>query len=167
LLVSGIVELKNGNIHFVDADGVVMAEVFEKITVSVPFNQTVNYVGKRELTRYTLNIFGLKVPLFLRNIRGDYLKAKSVKRIKNSKAYLPVYLYETKYKVIESRSMVLDESTALEIARKAVKNRVGDCEIIANEEIITMDNGRLVLVSEITTLKDIAIKEKLLFSATN
>lgn len=167
LLVSGVVELKNGNTHFVDAKGAVMAEVFEKIKVSVPFEQNVKYIGNSSFNRFALNFFGLRIPLFLSNPKEDYLKTKSIKKLENGNAYLPIYLYKTKYRKIESRTVVLDETAALEVARKAVRNRIGDCEIIANEEKITTENDSLVLICEITTLKDIAIKENLLFNATN
>lgn len=167
LLVSGVVELKNGSVHFVRADGMVMAEVYENHKVSVPLKQTVKQLATKSSNRYALSLFGIKIPLYLGGGSGEYFKCCERMTISNGRAYLPFYLYKTNFREIEKHNISLSEEQALGIARESINKRLGDAEIIDKKEKIVCDDETLILESEITVIKNIAIKENLLINATN
>ncbi len=65
LLVSGIIENRDGNMLYVRANGSVMAETQERRTFTIPLIHTEQKETGRTETKWRVDLFGKKWPLFL------------------------------------------------------------------------------------------------------
>ncbi len=167
LLVSGVVELNNGNTHLVKSGGEIIGEVSERYTAVVPYKQTKQYLSGDKKHKYVLDFFSLKIPLYLGSNSGKHLKNTEQIVIKNENAYVPVFLHKTTFTPIIERRVTLSEEQALQIARDNIKKRLEGVEIISMQEKITSTDDALTLVCDTVVLKNIIKEQKILIGTTN
>ncbi len=167
LLVSGVVELSNGNTHFVHSSGKIIAEVSETFSATVPYKQTIIRLSDDSSIKYVLDFFGLRVPLYFGSTEGEYISKYSKHMISSSNSYVPIYLHRAQITTIKEETVQLSQEDAVNIARKNLEERLRDIEIISKtEEIVGNDQGVTVKYKTVL-LKDIAKTEILLINATN
>ncbi len=167
LLVSGIVELNNGNTHLVKCGGEIIGEVNEQHTATVPYNQVKQYLSKDKQHKYVLDFFSLKIPLYLGSNSGKYLKNTEQIVIRNANSYVPVFLHKTTFTEVRQRKITLSKEQALQIARDNIKKRLEEVEIISMQEKITSTGDALTLVCDAVVLKNIIKEQKILIGTTN
>ena len=167
LLVSGVVELSNGNTHLVRAGGKVIAEVEENYSVTVPLKQKIAKQSGRSGVRYTLDFFTLKIPLYLGSINYETIKETERKKFEYEGAYLPISIYKTSYKEIVMKDIELSCTEATEIAKEMINNRFSTDKIIEIKETVKEDTNAVTVSVTVKILKDIAKAEKILINTTN
>ncbi len=115
LLVSGIVNYGAGN-AFVHSSGEILAEIHEKQIVKVK-KITMNCAPSgKVLKRKALNFMGMKIPLYLGGVAGDYSVENTKRNLKLFGQEIPVVLYEKKY-IFENRMFYeINESDAKDIS---------------------------------------------------
>lgn len=167
LLVSGIYEYKDGSTVLEHASARIMADVSEIVTVTVPIKQKVNVLSHEEKVCHTLNFFGIKIPLYLGSFSDDYLRQEREIKMQNGKNYLPIYLQKSTFKKVSSEEIIISEDMAKTLARAELDKRFDGIKILSSEEKIVIENDAVVVTYEITTQRDIAKEEILLFGTTN
>jgi len=167
LLVSGVFEYKNGTTAMVASEGVIIAEVGETYSATVPLTQEINVLSGEVYSCKTLSIFGLKIPLYLGDYGDGYLRDEKIEKIEANGAYLPFYMHETQFRRVEKQTVFLSNEQAAAIAKEELDKKIEDYEIISKNEKIIENKDSITVTYDIVSLRDIAIKEKILFNTTN
>ncbi|MBR3594339.1 MAG: sporulation protein YqfD [Clostridia bacterium] len=167
LLVSGVMEYKDGSSAFVHSAGEIIAEVEEIYTVTVPLKQEIEVLSENVSRCYAISIFGLKIPLYFGDFKDDFISSNEKIMLKNSKNYLPIYFHKTGFKEIKKEFITLTEERAADIAREELDSRLKDVKIINKSEKIVQNQDSVSVICELITQRDIAKEEILLFGTTN
>ena len=167
LLVSGVVELSNGNTHFVHAGGKVLAEVDKEYTVSVPLNQKINYLSGDVTRRFLLKFFSFKIPLYLGSFSDNALMNIKEHTISFEESYLPISLYSGEAFNVAENETELSEEDAVKIAEDKINIVLDGKEIIEKNNVVIKNQGSVSVVCKVKLLIDIAREEFLLFNTTN
>ena len=121
VLVSGILELADST-HFVKSIGEIMAETTRSITVEGSFNrQSVNLTGKNK-AKSVLEIFGVKIPLYLGKEYREYTSELKAKNLKLFETELPITLYSRKFSFIERQNVTVNEKKLKEELNQKVED---------------------------------------------
>lgn len=166
LLVSGIIEYKDGTYRFSKSAGKVFAETERELTCFVPFeNQKVVRTGDI-ISRQVLSFFGLKIPLYLGTVKGSYETESEISLFNKNDMYLPVSITETKFYKTQSVSYTLTESQAKEVAREKLENikntELKEVEILSETAEILAQNNGITINAKFKCRENIAIKDLLL-----
>lgn len=169
LLVSGVEE-RNGATVFVHSAGSITAVTERELTVEGNYLQRHTEKSGRECTKRVLSAFGVKIPLYVGAVTGEYESEKSVKKLFLFGKELPLVLYEKKYRFTEVREEeltadALENRLFEELEEKARVEISGDYEV-KNREFDEIEGG-LRLKTLISTETDIAIQDIILFYAGN
>ncbi len=167
LLVSGIYEYKNGNTALVHSEGIIIAEVSESISATVPLKQEINVLSNKKSRRYTLSFFGLKVPLYLGEFGEEYLRDDELNRLESGENYLPIYMHKSVFRKVRKQEITLSPESAAQLAREELDKHIDGMEVLSKEESISENNDSVTVTYDIVTQRDIAKEEILLFSTTN
>lgn len=171
LLVSGVLEFKNGKTEFTRSHGKIICRTREKITVKIPYEQkTMIKTGKVD-SRSVLSTPFFDLPLFLEPIRYNYQKNIKVKKIEYNNNYLPIRIVSAKFYEIKENVILIDDDTAFSLAQNELKQKeddmLSDAKIIAKEVKKILRDDALLLKAEYICEKNIAIEEKIIFSTVN
>lgn len=90
LLISGVVQDKDGALQLVHARGEVVARTRRDLSVTVPFHDKVRTETGREVRRYTVNVFDYGIPLYFGALQGDYNRFSYTKNVELFGVRLPV-----------------------------------------------------------------------------
>ena len=165
-LVSGLTEYKDGTYKFVPSKGRIYAETEREISCFVPFRQSVTERSGKAVTRYAVSFFGLKIPLYLGSVKGEYQVKQDIKFFEQGGAYIPVRLYKTVFFKTETREVVFSEDEARKMAEEDLKSKEQDelqnVEILQKStEIQVVDSG-ILLTAKYSLKENIAKKDLLL-----
>lgn len=168
LLVSGIVEYKDGTTAFKHSEGEIVAQTKRELHYFVDFEQTVEQRTGKTAVRRVLNFFGFKIPLFLGNAGEDSQKKIKEHTFTYNNMQLPITLIEAKYYFKKSKMIVYDEKEATKLAKAGIK-RLEEVElknkrIISKKEAVTKKQDGVGLRAEYICEENIAMEEILLFS---
>ena len=143
LLVSGAVDFGNGN-SFTQAKGKISAYVkaAEKEKIGLYYD-SFSYNGK-DSKRYVLEFIGIKVPLYLGKVRGDYDLTYSSDDLYMFGGKLPIKLTEFRYKGKNMFKEELNEKTAKNLLKEQIQKRY----LSENKEIINISNENIVKVDD-------------------
>lgn len=100
VLVSGIIETAGGT-RFVRSVGQVEAEVIHNFTISKDYKTEVITETGKTSKKKVLEIFNVKIPLFLGGQTKDYREKTTVKNLKCFGVDLPIRLYTKEFKYIK------------------------------------------------------------------
>ncbi len=167
LLVSGIEEDSFGQTHFYASHGKVIAETYHthKFAQALEFSDK-QYTGQLK-KRYYLNLFGLKVPLFLAfHMEGDFERSQHYSPLILSKKQLPLGLYTLEYRGYQTNVGKYTPQQAEEILLRQIEEyeakELKNVTIIAKEtERGETENSCEITVSY-TLEEDIAKEEEIL-----
>ena len=167
LLVSGIIELKTGSTVFVEADAEVLAEVEYKKEVFVPFKQTETVSLGASSTRCVLQIFNIKIPLFLGSYdKPCYIERETVRPNING-ADLPIKLHCAYFTDTQKVTYTISEATAKKKCEEQMK-RVEESElpdiVSSAKAVFTVEKDGVRMKKSYICLEDIAKKEIILQS---
>ncbi len=143
LLVSGAVDFGNGS-SFTAAKGKITAYVKAAETEKIGLlNESFSYNGK-DSKRYVFEFLGIKVPLYLGKVRGDYDLSYSTKDLYMFGGKLPVKLTEFQYKGKNIFKEELNEETAKNLLKEQIQKRY----LSENKEIINISNENILKVDD-------------------
>lgn len=169
LLVSGISE-NFGTIHFLHADGVIIAKTKREFSAEGTFKQLKNTETGKDKKHYTLKLFNLSVPLFLENVKQNNNYECSIKTIKLFDNKIPIKIACEKYKFTKKVTINYSTEKLEEILYNDIKNQVENSNFInvceVNKEVIKTDKGILLKVTY-DCEENIARKEKILLNNEN
>ena len=164
ILVSGIIE-RLGNTNFVRSSGTVTATTERSITVSGDFKQTITEETGKIKHKRVLELFTLKIPLYLGSENGSYNEIVKTETASLFNQNLPIRIYEKEFRFTKKYELNyseerLKEKLSKEIKRKLQKDGVKEYKIIS-EEIKETENG-ISLTQIVTSEENIAVSEDLI-----
>lgn len=169
VLVSGIIENAGGT-RFVSSEGVVTAEITRTFKVSMPYteNKIIETGEKKE--RNVLEIFTLKIPLFLGNETEQCNTSFSEKQLKLFGVGLPIRVYKKEYRYTQKAEIkkTADEikSDLNEKMEKLLKKETNKDYKVKSTEFAE-DEKEITLKTTVVYTKNIAYKDFLLISTGN
>lgn len=162
LLVSGIIENRDGNMLYVHADAKVMAETEVSRTFSIPLSYTEREMTGETETRYRLDLFGKKWPLFLAAPEKSPCESERVLYEPQLGPFtLPVgveretlsYYRESERERTEEEALLLLRQMAEEYGEELEKS---GAQLLSAEESARTEGGKMELTAVYTLLEDIA-----------
>jgi len=162
IVISGIVEDKEGNSTFVHAAGKIMAETEYTLAAEVPYEQQIREKAGRRKTVRVLNFFSIPIPLsFGKAPAGDYEKQYAEKKLFN----LPVSLQTTVYDLVELRTETITEEEAQEKALRQLnlmeEKELSRVEIIGKNVQQFAENDKYKVVADYKCTENIAVEQKI------
>lgn len=143
VLVSGIQVTKNGNTAQVHSSAKIIAEVqFEK-TLSLDLAQYSKVYTGKEKTRYYLELFSLRIPLYLAaSVEGEYDLSASLNLLRLFGKEFPIGIGSLHYRFYEKQSGEL----SLEEGRKILREQFAQYEALelADTAILGRDIAEVV-----------------------
>ena len=171
LLVSGIIEYKNGKQDFVRSYGEITCRTKDELIVNIPLKQKNILLTEKTKKKTVLHTPFFDLPLFLNPIKFEYQKSITRRKIELFNNYIPIYLitanfYETRENIVE-----IGEDVALILAEKELnvkeKEMLSGGKIIAKESKIIKNKNSLQLKAEYLCEKNIAFEEKIVLGTVN
>ena len=164
LLVSGIIEGLNET-AFTKSLGSVYAETVREYKLKKDFEQTLTHSTGEMKTKKVLELFSLKIPLYLGKETKEYKSSTNVKNIKLFGKTLPIKIYSKHFSFNQKEKITFTKEQLYEqleknLYEKAEKDGVKDFTVISknyieNEKGITLE----VLIK---SKENIAISEEIL-----
>ncbi|MBE6729580.1 MAG: hypothetical protein E7568_05040 [Ruminococcaceae bacterium] len=167
LLVSGIVSYGDFN-RFVVSKGKILAEVSINLKEEISKNYRENILIKNTTNRYSIEIFGLNLPLYLGKLDGNYIITRKSDYLKLFGGKLPIVLHKKEYCKIQTIERQITENEAINIIKENIKNKYMPLDsnaIIYSEENIIDGQDKYIYTASIKFVKDITVKEKIIISA--
>lgn len=91
MLVSGVVDFGAGCV-FVHSEGEILGEIREEMTFKIPkLKKELSYT-KNSKKRYVLNLMGIKIPLYLGSVKGNYFITERNERLRMFGGEIPISL---------------------------------------------------------------------------
>lgn len=140
LLISGIIEKTDGSSEFIHARGTAVIRTNKNISVNIPHNTVVKKVGEIKKT-YTLKIFGLSIPLSLKNVSDISFSRNHMLGFRNTT--LPVGIMTTNNisllrdtsGITENKALLLAFYTAFSKEKVLMKNSETEAKTVKTDNI--------------------------------
>ncbi len=169
LLVSGIIENLSST-HFVHSEGIVIAETKRTFSAEGQYIQTVEQKTGDTVKRYTLEIFKLKIPLFLGNVKQKHYYKTKIKNFTLFNKRIPIKIACEQYDILQKPSATYNREELEQMLYTDIKNQIKKLEFISVEEgekeLITTDKGILLKITY-NCVENIAVQDKILFDTKN
>lgn len=161
VIVSGTYQTKFGDTIKVHADAKVIAEVQHEKSISLDLEQlSKSYTGKTK-TRYYLNLFSVKIPLFFAtSIPGDYDVHSEDHFITIAGNELPIGIYSLHYQFYDKKPDAISMEQAQDILEEKFKQyeaiELKDAAILNREKKISRKNGIVTMTIAYISEQNIA-----------
>lgn len=170
LLVSAIVEDKEGGSSLKHAAAEVYAETERTLSAEVPFRQQVQKPTGHTVTRMCLDLLGAQVPLtFERKPRGTYTVSAENTEIGLFGRLLPLGLYREEWTEQHTQNVVLTRSQARAQAEQKIREQerstLGGAEILSSSPTETLRGTSLVLTMKLKCKENIAEESGILIKS--
>lgn len=171
LLVSGILEYKNGTSGLKHASGAVIAETRHTACWFEPYSGTVFERTGRIQRKCVLELFGLHIPLYLGSTPYPYEAEYQQTPLTIAGVRLPIVLYEARFYEVRERDYTLSAAQAEQRARKQIENitksELPDIEILNKTEKVNNQNDGICIEYLYICHENIALEEILSISTIN
>ncbi len=137
LLVSGIIS-DSGNKKAVRAAAEIYAFVPDVFKTEILKQDNIKIYSEDVIKKRTVEVFGIKLPLFLNIPKTDCDIEKSVNNVKFFKKQLPIRIHTTTYKPYKTKQIEIVTNEVLNIAEERLKAEM-DILKVKNYEIISCD----------------------------
>ena len=169
LLVSGVTQNASSTV-FVHSSGEIIAETKREFSAQGNFEQMQRLETNNEYNRKTIEFFGVKIPLYLGNIKKPSNYEFAVKNFKLFGNKIPIKIASEKYILTEEKTINYTSAELENILLKKIENQVEKFNFLTaekvSEEVITTDKGILLKVTYNCT-ENIAKSEEILLSKVN
>lgn len=166
ILVSGIIENANDT-KFVHSIGSVEAKIEENITFEEKLIKNVKYPTGKVKTKKVLEIFNLKIPLYLGKTKGEFETVKDKETLKLFSQKLPIILHTKKFTFVNNKTEKQTVKALSEtLEKRLLKSKNENGFVIKSKEITVQDNN-VILNASITKTEDITYSENLIFTIGN
>lgn len=169
LLVSGVVENHSSTL-FVHSEGIIIAETKRTFSSEHRFTETEEVKTGKSINRYTLEFFGVKIPLYLGNIKCRHTYSSTVENLTLFKKKIPIKIAREKYLILKEQTVTYENSTLEKMLYADIENQVKSYDFInateVEKEFRYTDNGILLNVVY-NCEENIAIQDKILLNTEN
>lgn len=168
ILVSGVVEDAFEKTHYYHATAEVIAQVEHTLTLEQPFDASVTIKTGEVQKRNYLTIFGLRIPLFIGGVEGEYDTSDSYSWLSLFGKELPFGITERTFIMKQTDHLTLDEAGAKRLLTEQVQQKeaeeFADCKILAREYNFTTTETGVTLSADYTVEQDIAEQQQIYLS---
>lgn len=140
VLISGAPELNSQ--QFTYSKGKIYAETYKTVKVRINAFETVTQKAERKRKRQVLEIFGLKVPLYLDSVHFENVSQLGDIHFEFAGSTLPIKLYTRYFFETKPAQIEVDEEAALNEAKAKLLRYLKDYDI-KSMEILSIDINEL------------------------
>lgn len=168
MLVSGVIEASDGT-RFVKSTGSIIAETTKIVKATGDYKEIKILETGAMKTKSVLELFTLKIPLFLGSETQKYKAYKDIKQPKLFGKSLPVKLYQKEFIFIDEQAVELSREELIEKLREEINSKLkedeGGYEIL--EEIIKDTQKGLEIEVLVRREEEITLPETILIGGEN
>ncbi len=157
VLVSGIIENPKST-RFVRSEGEITAETQTEISLTEKLVKAQKIPNGKVKNKRVLEIFNLKIPLFVGSENGYFETVDSFWQLKLFSQNLPFKIYTRKFIFQKEHTVTISYEKAVERLRKKAQEYSGK---LKDENIIKNENS-VILKAVLVERKDIATSEKII-----
>ena len=163
LLVSGITETMRDT-KFVHSIGTVTAKTEETITIFEPFIKKAETLTGKTAKRRVLEIFGIKIPLYIGKEKGDFRTEAYCKNLKLLSQNIPIKIYTKKFIFIKKENEKRDYGKLCnQLANQLELQSQKENFSVKTKDLTQNENG-VTLTAVVTKTEDITYSENLIFT---
>lgn len=169
LLVSGIIQNMSSTL-FVHSEGNIIAETKRVFSAKGDYTQETTYETGKITNRKILNIFGIKIPLYLGNIKKENINSIKMKNIKIFNKKIPVKITQQQYIFTKTEKITYDKNKLEELLYNDIKNQVNSFDLISANEIkrdIVYTEAGILMKIEYACEENIAKEDIILINTEN
>lgn len=122
VLVSGIIENESG-IKFVKSRGSIIAETINTTELFQPYEFSESFLNGTQKTKSVLEVFTVKIPLFLGGEKNDYDSEYKVENLEIFGRKLPIKIHKRIFIYKETQRVKIDYDTACERLSQSIKKQ--------------------------------------------
>lgn len=168
LLISGVIEDKDGALRLVHARGTVIARTVRDLSVTIPFHDTVRTETGRTIKRYTVNLFDYGIPLYFGALQGDYDRFSYTDPAEIFGVRLPLSVTTRVYRECKPLSVTYSTAQAAAAAKTEMaqkeKVELSGVRILSRASEVKTDVNAYTLTMHDVCEEDIAIGEAIQIS---
>ena len=163
LLVSGITETMRDT-KFVHSIGTVTAKTEETITLFEPFIKKTETLTGKTAKRRVLEIFGIKIPLYIGKEKGNFKTEFNCKNLKLLSQNIPIKIYTKKFIFIKKENEKRDyDKLCNQLANQLELQSQKENFSVKTKDLTQNENG-VTLTAVVTKTEDITYSENLIFT---
>lgn len=163
LLVSGITETMRDT-KFVHSIGTVTAKTEETITLFEPFIKKTETLTGKTVKRRVLEIFGIKIPLYIGKEKGNFRTEFNCKNLKLLSQNIPIKIYTKKFIFIKKENEKRDyDKLCNQLANQLELQSQKENFSVKTKDLTQNENG-VTLTAVVTKTEDITYSENLIFT---
>lgn len=166
VLVSGIINYGYGN-SFVEPKGKILAEIKADKVIKISKKQNNKIYTGSIKNNYSVEIMGLKIPLYIKNEKNKYETVNSVRKLNFFGGEIPIKIYNDKYVFFNETTFEIDSAVAQEMAYKSLVDEFNNID--ADNVNIQLYNfsekdGYYIFEYRTACIKDIGVNKLIEFS---
>lgn len=165
LLISGVVTDKFNTVMLLHASGKAVARTQHDLEVTVPFKQQVKLETGKPVTKNTLGVFNLNIPLYFSKPDGDYKVTMKTDHLNVLGLTLPFSVTSRTYTQLKETSVTYTMAQAGAIAVKQLegveKTELSGMKVTAKVTESKHDGNGYTLIGHYTCEEDIAFQEEI------
>ncbi len=166
LLVSGIIDYKDGTSSFTVSSGEVFAETERTLSFLANYVQTEKIYVAPPQRRSVLTVFGLNIPLYLGTLKGNFETETTLKRFEKNGMYLPITLTETSFLAVDQRAYEITTEQAEALAKQKLfeleAQELENVEILSKTENVEVTEKGVLITATYKCKENIAVSDLLL-----
>ena len=166
VLVSGIIETALGT-RFVKSSGSIIAETTRSLTAEQNYTYIKEYETGKIRHRSVLELFTLKIPLYLGNVTEDYNEELKINNLKLFDNTLPIKIYRKEFRIKRKEKITLNDTEISSLLKENIEKQLAEKGIkdytLVSEKTEPTDNGIKTEVL-VKSTENIAESSKILIS---
>ncbi len=166
ILVSGINEGVN-NTQFVHSIGSIIAQTEQTVSFQEPFVKKVKYPTGKVKKKGVIELFCIKIPLYIGKTKGSYQTVKTDKAYKLFGKRLPIFLHTKEFVFIKNATLTRDYDEITEILEEKLLNAEKSQGFTVKSQELKSDREGVTLTAVISKSEDIAYSENIIFAIGN
>ena len=163
LLVSGITETMRDT-KFVHSIGTVTAKTEETITLFEPFIKKTETLTGKTAKRRVLEIFGIKIPLYIGKEKGNFRTEFNCKNLKLLSQNIPIKIYTKKFIIVKKENLTRDYNELCQQLRERLEKESKTKNFNVKTKDFTQNENGVTLTAVVTKTEDITYSENLIFT---
>lgn len=166
VLVSGIIETALGT-RFVKSSGSIIAETTRSLTAEQNYTYIKEYETGKIRHRSVLELFTLKIPLYLGNVTEDYNEEQKINNLKLFENTLPIKIYRKEFRIKRKEKITLNDTEISSLLKENIEKQLAEKGVkdytLVSEKTEPTDNGIKTEVL-VKSTENIAESSKILIS---
>lgn len=163
LLASGVNEI-NEEYEYIHSQGEIIAETYNEFRYTVGKKQTTYHLTGKRNTKSVFEFFGLKIPLYLSGVSGEYNTISRIKPLRLFGESLPIGIREKTFLHKEKKITDISKEQAVNYAFSNLANEIRMTkitEVISYNYDVKEDENNYNIVIRVSCLENIAKQQYL------